>query len=71
MPEIGEGERSAKHLARAGRGSRREAERMIAAGRVAVDGHTLETPAFLVTAKNAITVDDKPISAATPAELWR
>ena len=71
MPEIGEGERIAKHLARAGLCSRREAERMIAAGRVAVDGHTLETPAFLVTAKNAITVDGKPIAAAKPAELWR
>lgn len=71
MLEIGEGERIAKHLARAGLCSRREAERMIAAGRVAVDGHTLETPAFLVTAKNAITVDGKPIGAAKPTELWR
>ena len=73
MPEIGEGdgERIAKHLARAGLCSRREAERMIVAGRVAVDGRTLETPAFLVTAKNEITVDGKPIAAAKPAELWR
>ena len=71
MAQPGEGERIAKHLARAGLCSRREAERMIAAGRVAVDGHTLETPAFLVPANSAITVDGKPIGAAKPAELWR
>ena len=71
MAQPGEGERIAKHLARAGLCSRREAERMIAAGRVAVDGQTLETPAFLVTASSAVTVDGKPIGAAKPAELWR
>ncbi len=71
MSQLGEGERIAKHLARAGVCSRREAERMIAAGRVTVDGHTLETPAFLVTAANAVTVDGKPIGQAKPAELWR
>ena len=71
MTALGEGERIAKHLARTGLCSRREAERMIAAGRVAVDGHTLDTPAFLVSAKNAVTVDGKPIAAAKPAELWR
>jgi len=71
MPDWGEGERIAKHLARAGLCSRREAERMIAAGRVAVDGRTLDTPAFLVGAKNAITVDGKPLGGAKPAELWR
>ncbi|HJN60016.1 MAG TPA: pseudouridine synthase [Alphaproteobacteria bacterium] len=73
MPKsgLGEGERIAKHMARAGLCSRREAERMIAAGRVAVDGRTLETPAFLVTASSAVTVDGKPIGAAKPAELWR
>ena len=64
MPDWGEGERIAKHLARAGLCSRREAERMIAAGRVAVDGRTLDTPAFLVGAKNAITVDGKPLGGA-------
>ncbi|MEC9454014.1 MAG: pseudouridine synthase [Pseudomonadota bacterium] len=71
MAALGEGERIAKHLARSGLCSRREAERMIAAGRVAVDGRTLDTPAFLVSAKNAVTVDGKPIGAAKPAELWR
>jgi 23S rRNA pseudouridine2605 synthase len=71
MSQLGEGERIAKHLARAGVCSRREAERMIAAGRVAVDGRTLDTPAFLVTAKSQVTVDGKPVGQAKPAELWR
>ena len=71
MSQLGEGERIAKHLARAGVCSRREAERMIGAGRVAVDGKTLDTPAFLVTGESAVTVDGKPIAGAKPAELWR
>ena len=51
------GERIAKRLARAGICSRREAERLIAAGRVKVDGVKLTSPAFNVTEKNRITVD--------------
>ena len=64
-------ERVAKVLARAGLCSRREAERWIAAGRVAVDGKTLTTPAVLVTAENTVTVDGDPIPAAAPMRLWR
>ena len=71
MSQIGKGERIAKHLARAGLCSRRDAERMIAEGRVAVDDNTLETPAFFVTSENQVTVDGKPIGAAKPQELWR
>ncbi len=71
MSQLRKGERIAKHLARAGLCSRREAERMIAEGRVVVDGTTLETPAFLVTSESQVTVDGKPIASAKPAELWR
>ena len=46
-----EGDRIAKVLARAGVCSRRDAERMIADGRVAVNGRKLATPALNVTAK--------------------
>ncbi len=66
-----EGERIAKALARAGVASRREAERMIQAGRVAVDGKRLDTPAVKVTASQVITVDGKPIPAAEPSRLVR
>ncbi len=64
-------ERIAKRLARAGVASRREAERMIEAGRVRVNGKRLDTPAFTVTAKDAIEVDGKPIAAKEPPRLWR
>ena len=42
-----EGDRIAKVLARAGVCSRRDAERMIADGRVAVNGRKLATPALM------------------------
>ena len=63
--------RVAKMLARAGLCSRREAKRWISAGRVAVDGKTLVTPAVTVTAVNTVTVDGDPIPAAAPMRLWR
>lgn len=65
------GERIAKRLARAGLCSRREAEVWIAAGRVAVDGKVLDTPAFTVTDTSVILVDGKPLPAAEPTRLWR
>ncbi len=65
------GERIAKRLARAGLCSRRDAERWIAEGRVAVDGKVLTSPALAVTEASDIRVDGKPIPAADPARLWR
>lgn len=65
------GERIAKRLARAGIASRREAERMIEAGRVSVNGKRLSSPAFNVTAEDSIQVDGKPVAAAEPTRLWR
>jgi 23S rRNA pseudouridine2605 synthase len=65
------GERIAKRLARAGLCSRREAERWIAARRVAVDGRVIDTAATLVGPHSAITVDGKLVGEAQPARLWR
>ena len=65
------GERIAKRLARAGLCSRREAERWIAEGRVAVDGKVLESPAVAVTPEMKITVNGRPLPAAEPTRLWR
>jgi 23S rRNA pseudouridine2605 synthase len=66
-----EGDRIAKVLARAGVCSRRDAERMVADGRIAVNGRRLDTPAFNVTAKDKITVDGKPVAEPDPPRLWR
>jgi len=52
-------ERIAKRLSRSGICSRREAERMISAGRVSVGDKILETPATLVSNEDVIKVDGK------------
>lgn len=65
------GERVAKVMARAGLCSRREAERWIAAGRVAINGRVLETAAVTVTAADTVTVDGKPLAAPERSRLWR
>jgi 23S rRNA pseudouridine2605 synthase len=67
----GTGERVAKAIARAGMCSRRDAEKMIAEGRVAVNGEVLTSPARNVTDDDAITVDGKPIAAKEQTRLWR
>lgn len=64
------GERIAKVLARAGVASRREAERMIEAGRVTVNGKTITSPALNVTPSHKITVDGNPLAEAEPPRLW-
>ncbi|PWE33752.1 pseudouridine synthase [Maritimibacter sp. 55A14] len=69
--EAEKGERIAKVLARAGVASRRGAEAAIAAGRVAVNGRTIESPALNVTGSDRITVDGKPLAAPAPPRLWR
>ncbi|MEM1077381.1 MAG: pseudouridine synthase [Pseudomonadota bacterium] len=65
------GDRIAKVLARAGIASRREAERLIAEGRVTVNGKTVESPALNVTAADKITFDGKPLEPPAPPRLWR
>ncbi|MEM6695036.1 MAG: pseudouridine synthase [Pseudomonadota bacterium] len=64
------GDRIAKVLARAGVASRRDAERMIEAGRVSVNGNRIDSPALNVTAKDRISVDGKPLAQAEPPRLW-
>ena len=63
-------ERIAKRLARAGVASRRDAEAMIEAGRVRVNGKLLETPAFTVTADDRIEVDGEPIPEIERTRLF-
>ena len=64
------GDRIAKVLARAGVASRREAERMIEAGRVSVNGKAITSPALNVTGADKITVDGQPIAEAEDPRLW-
>ncbi len=68
-PEEGT-QRIAKLLARAGVASRREIERMIAEGRIALHGETIETPATLLDNLRGITVDGEPVGEAEQARLF-
>jgi len=63
-------ERIAKVLARAGIASRREAERLIEAGRIAVNGKTITSPALNVTPADRITFDGRPVEPADIPRLW-
>lgn len=64
-------ERIAKRIARAGIASRREAERIIEAGRVGVNGKRIESPARNVTAYDRITIDGRVIGESESPRLWR
>lgn len=71
METAGEGkERIAKRIARAGLCSRRDAERWIAEGRVAVNGTVLTSPAFTVSEEDRILVNGKPLPAAGQTRLF-
>jgi len=61
-------ERIARRLARAGLASRREAEDLVTAGRVRVNGKVIDTPAFNVSATDAIEIDG---TALPPVERTR
>ena len=64
-------QRIAKLLARAGVASRREVERMIAEGRIALNGEKLTTPATLLENLEGVTVDGKPVRPAAATRLFR
>src|SRR5438874_5307677 len=68
--EIGP-QRIAKLLARAGVASRREIERMIVEGRIALNGEKLKTPATLLENLEGVTVDGKAVRPATATRLFR
>ncbi|QCP86068.1 pseudouridine synthase [Cereibacter sphaeroides] len=70
MTDSKDGERIAKVLSRAGIASRRDAERMIELGRIAVNGRTIDSPALNVGPKDRITVDGQPLAPPEPARLW-
>ena len=69
--EAGGPQRIAKLLARAGVASRREVERMIAEGRIALNGEKLTTPATLLENLSGVTVDGKAVRPAAATRLFR
>lgn len=64
-------QRIAKLLARAGVASRRDIERLIDQGRIAVDGQVLTTPATLLENLRGVTVDGKPVQPAETTRMFR
>src|SRR5579862_7133279 len=64
------GERIAKVMARAGLASRRQAEAWIAAGRVAVNGAVIASPALNVTPSDRIAVDGQPLPRPEGTRLF-
>jgi 23S rRNA pseudouridine2605 synthase len=64
------GERIAKVMARAGLCSRREAEAWIAAGRVAVNGEAIASPALDLTPHDRVTVDGLPLRQRERTRLF-
>jgi len=63
-------QRIAKQIAHAGICSRREAERLIEAGKVTVNGEAITSPALNVTDQDAITVNGKPIETDQQTRLF-
>ena len=68
--ETSKGDRIAKVLARAGIASRRDSEKLIAAGRVKVNGKKIASPALNVHPYDKIEFDDNLIGAAEEPRLW-
>ena len=64
-------ERIAKFLARAGVASRRDSERLIEAGRVALNGALVSHPATLVESSDAVAVDGKAVATLEQSRIWR
>jgi 23S rRNA pseudouridine2605 synthase len=64
-------QRIAKLLARAGIASRREVERMIADGRICLNGEKLTTPATLLDSLQGVTVDGRAVRPAAATRLFR
>ncbi len=70
-PAWAHGERIAKFLARVGVASRRDVEKMIADGRISLNGRRLDSPMVKVAAGDDIRVDGRPVAAKEATRLWR
>ena len=64
-------QRIAKIIARSGFCSRRDAEKLILAGRVTYDGDKVITPAINVAYADRISIDGKKLAPIAATRLWR
>ncbi|KTE77496.1 MULTISPECIES: pseudouridine synthase [Sphingopyxis] len=64
-------QRITKLLARAGVGSRRDVERMIEEGRIALNGAVIVQPAPLLSSLEGLTVDGNPVAKPVSTRLYR
>ena len=65
------GERIAKWLARAGVASRRDAEKLIAEGRVKLENRPVTSPATFIRPGDLVTVDGRPVAEPQRSRLFR
>ncbi|MDR3126005.1 MAG: rRNA pseudouridine synthase [Rickettsiales bacterium] len=63
--------RIAKAIADSGQASRRDAERMILAGRVSVNGQVIASPALDVSPTDRVEVDGNPLPPPEPLRLFK
>jgi 23S rRNA pseudouridine2605 synthase len=66
-----EGDRIAKWLSRAGIASRRDAEKLLADGKVSLNGTRVDHPATFVTPGDIVQVAGTVVDAPGRARLWR
>lgn len=64
-------QRIAKIIARSGLCSRRDAEKLIAAGKVTIDGELVTTPGTSAVPEQLITVDGKPLPTIESVQLYK
>lgn len=69
--EAARGERIAKWMARAGVASRRDAEKIIAEGRVKIEGKLVTQPATFVQPSDVVTVDGRAVNEPERTRLFR
>jgi 23S rRNA pseudouridine2605 synthase len=65
------GERIAKWLAHAGVASRRDAEKLLAEGRVRLNNAVVSHPATFVAEGDLVTLDGQPVAPPGRTRLWR
>jgi 23S rRNA pseudouridine2605 synthase len=71
MSESARGDRIAKFLARAGVASRRDAERLLAEGKVKVNNQLVTHPATFVSPGDIVMVDGALVAEPERTRLWR